>query len=171
MDEEYEAAINRLAERQKLFSYHKAVSRALFTSNAAVLTHQLQQIKRWLAYQHMKDQDLDPKESGANDPYRILLNKLTGASSRCPRFKSTVNVWRKTAQAEIDAIVKQKGDVPRAQMAKYCDQVVREMFSKLSVEEREQWAEQAKEEHEEALRTWKHETEGELSTVPEDRQR
>lgn len=56
-------------------------------------------------------------------------------------------------------------------MAKYCDQVAREMFSKLSVEEREQWAEQAKEEHEEALRTWKHETEGELSMAPEDRQR
>ena len=80
-DEEYEAAINRLAERQKLFSYRKAVSRALFTSNAAVLTHPLQQIKHWLVYQHIKDQDLDPKESGANDPYRILLNKLTGASS------------------------------------------------------------------------------------------
>ena len=56
-------------------------------------------------------------------------------------------------------------------MAKHRDQVAREMFLKLSVEEREQWAEQAKEEHEEVLRTWKHETEGKLSTAPEDRQR
>ena len=170
-NEEYEEAINQLAERQKLFSYHKAVSRALFTSNATVLTYQLQQIKRWLAYQHMKAQDLDPKESGAQDPYRILLSRLIGTSAQRPRLKSTVNVWRKTVQAEIDAVVKQKGDIPRAHMAKHCDQVVREMFLKLSVEEREQWAEQVKEEHEEALRTWKHETEGKLSMAPEDRQR
>jgi len=170
-DEEYEAAINRLAERQKLFSYRKAVSHALFTSNATVLIYQLQQIKCWLAYQHIKAQDLDPKESGAQDPYRILLNRLIGSSAQCPQLKSTVNVWRKTVRAEIDAVVKQKGDLPRAQMAKHRDQVVRDMFSKLSVEERELWAEQAKEEHEEALRTWKHETEGELSTAPEDRQR
>jgi len=53
-NEEYEAAIKRLAECQKLFSYHKAVSHALFTSNVTVLTYQLQQIKCWLAYQHMK---------------------------------------------------------------------------------------------------------------------
>jgi len=37
-DEEYQAAMKRLAERQKLFSYRKAVSRALFTSNVPVLT-------------------------------------------------------------------------------------------------------------------------------------
>jgi len=170
-DEEYDAAIKRLAERQKLFSYRKAVSRALFTSNVTVLTYQLQQIKRWLAYQHMKAQDLDPKESGALDPYRILLNRLIGTSAQRPRLKSSVNVWRKTARAEIDAVVKQKGDVPRAQMAKHRDQAARDMFSKLSEEEKEQWAEQAKEEHEEALKTWKHETEGKLSTAPEDRQR
>jgi hypothetical protein len=119
----------------------------------------------------MKDHDLDPKESGALDPYRILLNKLTGASSQRPRLKSPVNVWRKTARAEIDGIVKQKGDVPRAQMAKHRDQVAREMFAKLSVEERKSWEEQAKEEHEEALKAWKHETDGKLSTTPEDRQR
>ena len=37
-DEEYQAAMNQLAERQKSFSYRKAVSRALFTSNVSILT-------------------------------------------------------------------------------------------------------------------------------------
>lgn len=119
----------------------------------------------------MKDHDLDPKELGALDPYRVLLNKLTSASSQRPQLKSPVNVWRKTSQAEIDGIVKQKGDVPRAQMAKHRDQAAREMFAKLSVEERKSWEEQAKEEHEEALKAWKQETDGKLSTTPEDRQR
>jgi len=118
----------------------------------------------------MKDQDLDPKESGALNPYRLLLLKLTGGSSQRPRLKSAVNIWRKTARAEIDEIVKQK-EVPRAQLAKHRDQAAREMFAKLSAEEKEQWAEQAKEEHEEALKAWKQDTEGEVSMAPEDRQR
>jgi len=56
-------------------------------------------------------------------------------------------------------------------LAKFHDQTAREMFANLSEEERQQWAEQAKEEHEEALKTWKLETEGDSSTAPEDRQR
>ena len=105
-DEEYAEAINRLAERQKLFSYRKAVSRALFTSNATVLTYQLQQIKCWLVYQHMKAQDLDPKESGTQDLYHILLSGLIGTSAQRPWLKSTVNMWRKTVRAKIDAVIK-----------------------------------------------------------------
>jgi len=118
----------------------------------------------------MKNQDLDPKESGSHNPYRVLFQKLTGTYSQRPRLKSAANVWRKTARQEIDAIVKEK-QLPRAQMAKHRDQTAREMFANLSVEEREQWAQQAKEEHEEALEVWKRETSGELSTTPEDRQR
>ena len=44
----------------------------------------------------MKDQDIDLKESGAQNPYRILLHKLTGTTIQKPRLKSAVNVWRKT---------------------------------------------------------------------------
>ena len=49
--------------------------------------------------------------------------------------------------------------------------MVKEMFARLSVEEREQWAEQVKEEHEEALEAWKAKTLGDLLMTPEDRQR
>ena len=45
------------------------------------------------------------------------------------------------------------------------------MFDKLPAEEKAQWVEQAKEEHEAALAKWKEETEGACSTAPEDRQR
>ena len=118
----------------------------------------------------MKHQDLDPKESGASNPYRVLLQKLTGSYSQRPRLKSAVNVWRKTARLEIDAIVKEK-QLPHAQMAKHRNQMAKEMFARLSVEEKQQWAEQAKDDHEEALEAWKAETSGDLSTTPEDRQR
>ena len=54
----------------------------------------------------MLAQDLDPKESGAQDLYRILLSRLIGTSAQRPQLKSTVNMWRKTVRAEIDAVVK-----------------------------------------------------------------
>ena len=66
---------------------------------------------------------------------------------------------------------KQKEGVPWAQKAALHNQIAREMFAVLGKEEKEGWAEQAKEEHEEALKTWKCKTEGSLSMTPEDRQR
>ena len=118
----------------------------------------------------MKNQDLDPKDSEAQNPYCILLHKLMGASSQCPRLKSAANVWHKTVQIEIEAMVKQK-DIPWVQMAKFRDQTAREMFSELSEDEKQQWREQAKDEHEEALKNWELKTEATPSMVPEDRQR
>ena len=118
----------------------------------------------------MKSQDMDPNESGANNPYRVLMQKLTGASIQRPRLRSPTNVWRKTQRATIDEVVK-RHDVPRAQQAKLRDKVAHEMFDKLPKEEQDQWAEQAKEEHEAAVEAWKKETQGAPSTEPADRQR
>jgi len=49
---------------------------------------------------------MDPKESGAQNPYRLLLQKLTGTSTPKPCLRSAANVWRKTQRKEIDAEVK-----------------------------------------------------------------
>lgn len=122
----------------------------------------------------MKDQDIDPKESGAQNPYRILLHKLTGTTIQKPRLKSAANVWRKTQRQEIDAAVKeitQRNNTPRNALAATRDKVARDMFSKLSQEEQAQWILQAKEEHDEALARWKQDNEAVCSTTPEDRQR
>ena len=122
----------------------------------------------------MKDQDIDPRESGAQNPYRILLHKLTGTSIKKPRLKSATNVWRKTQRKEIDAQVKeitQLGNTPRTSLAAIRDKVAREMFEKLPQEDKAQWIEVTKKEHEEALVRWKEDCEGDCSTLPEDRQR
>jgi len=66
----------------------------------------MQQLKRWFAYQYLKDSDLDPKESGLQNPYRILLFKLTGVSIVCQRLRSPVNTWRKMGNNR-DAIEKE----------------------------------------------------------------
>jgi hypothetical protein len=121
----------------------------------------------------MKDQDMDPKEPGAQNPYRVLLHKLTGVGIQRPRLKSAVNTWRKDQRDDIErevrCIVLIDG-TPRSQLAKLRDSVARGIFEALPVEQQKQWAEQAKDEHEAALEIWKETTTGELSKEPADRQ-
>jgi hypothetical protein len=122
----------------------------------------------------MKDQDMDPKESGAQNPYRLLMHKLTGTSTQKPRLKTATNVWRKTQRSEIDAEVKkitEHTQLARSALAATRDKVAREMFDKLPEAEKAQWFEQAKEEHEAALARWKEDNEGNFSEAPADRQR
>lgn len=117
---------------------------------------------------------MDPRESGAQNPYRLLLHKLTGTSSQKPRLKSPVNVWRKTQRREIDSEVQDitaRTPVARNRLAALRDKVAREMFEKLPEVEKTQWVEQAKEEHEAALAQWKKGSEGSYSDTPADRQR
>ncbi|KAJ3495417.1 hypothetical protein NLJ89_g10626 [Agrocybe chaxingu] len=87
-EKEYEEEETRLRDRQKKVEFKRG------------------QIKRWLAYQYMKDADIDPKESGAQNPYRALLHKLTGKGLQCPRKKTAVNVWRKTQHTLIETNAK-----------------------------------------------------------------
>ena len=68
----------------------------------------------------MRDEDMDPRESGAQNPYRLLLHKLTGTSSQKPRLKSPTNVWWKTQRREIDSEVQKiivRTPVPRTALA------------------------------------------------------
>jgi N-acetyl-beta-hexosaminidase len=112
----------------------------------------------------MKDQDINPKDSGTHIPYRTLLHKLTGTSIQKPRLKLATNVWRKTQRQEIDAEVKKLGTIAWSSLAATRDKVARDMFDRLPAEEQAGWAEQAKEDHEAAVTQWKEENEGKCST-------
>jgi len=117
---------------------------------------------------------MDPRESGAHNPYRTLLHKLTGTTIQKPRQKPAVNVWRKTQRGEIDVEAKkitERENAPRSKHAAIRDKLARDMFERLPEEEKIQWAEQAKEEHATAMSRWKEDTEGNPSTEPEDRQK
>jgi hypothetical protein len=121
----------------------------------------------------MKGQDMDPKDSGAQNPYRALLFKLTGVGLQRPRLRSAVNTWRKTQRDEIEREVRRvvlRDGTPRSQLAKLRDTIARRIFEALPGEEQKQWAELAKEEHEAALETWKEETNGPPSKDPVARQ-
>lgn len=122
----------------------------------------------------MKDHDLDPKDSGLSNPYRILLHRLTGTSIQRPRMRSAVNVWRRTEVQVIEAEVRRlvlEGHISRPKVVTLRERVAKEMFSKLSEEEREEWGARAKEEHEKAVEDWTNETQADPSEDPAARQR
>jgi len=116
----------------------------------------------------MKDQDIDPRDSGAHNPYRILLHKLTGTTIQKPQRQPPINVWRKTQRKEIDIEAKRITDndnLPRSKHAAVRDKVAHDMYEKIPEEEKVQWIEQAKEEYEAAMVRWKNDMEGDPSTM------
>jgi hypothetical protein len=114
---------------------------------------------------------MDPVESGAKNPYRVLLHQLTGSGNSRPRRKTARNVWCKSHNKLIDEAMRGKPKVSRNQQAALRDKVSKGLFEKLPQVEREQWEQQAKEEHAEKLAEWEKEQQGEVSTDPADRQR
>ena len=174
--EECEAATKELEKRQTILQFRKAVCCSCLLSRLSLLNvaHCFQQIKRWMAYQYMKDQDLNPKESGANNPYHALLFQLTGKEMGRPRRKTAVNVWRKTQRSAIEAKVKTRAatsGATRDKLAALRDKLAREMFSSLTETEQEHWKNQANIESDTALAAWKRDMESEPSADPVDRQK
>ncbi|KAF9471528.1 hypothetical protein BDN70DRAFT_776825, partial [Pholiota conissans] len=135
-----------------------------------------QQIKRWLAYQHMKDNDLNPKDSGAHNPYHSLMAKLTGKDVVRPRLKTGANIWRKAHRDEIESHLKNRlGDLKgkRDRLAAERDKIARDMFAKLDTEEQNHWKAMALSEHDEQMKQYKEDLKlaSKPSRAPADRQR
>lgn len=128
----------------------------------------------------MKDSDLDASQSGAFNPYRLLMTKLIGGRINAPRARSAANTWRKTQRECIDAEAKRLAEemekVPlkegekRESMVTIRDRVARDMFGKLSKGEQNEWKKTAAQEHRVAEAAWKAEMEAKPATDPKSRQ-
>jgi hypothetical protein len=122
----------------------------------------------------MKDQEPDPRETGAMNPYSILLCQLTGGATGKPCQKTAMNIWRRTRTEEIDIEVKHRAaenGTTRKGLAAMREKVAKELFTTLDDAEKEEWKEKAKEEHASDLAQWKKGFVDEPSTEPADRQR
>ena len=118
----------------------------------------------------MKDHDLDPKDSGLSNPYRVLLHRLTGTSSQRPRMRSALNTWCRTQvpviEAEVRHLVLLEGVISRPEVFTLHERVAKKLFSLLGEDERKEWGVHAKEEHDVAIETWKNETQADPSEEP-----
>ena len=116
---------------------------------------------------------VNPKESGASNPYHALLFQLTGKEMGCPHCKTAVNIWCKTQHVAIETKVKTHAvasGATRDKLAALQDKLAREMFSALTETEQEHWKNQANIESEAALAAWKHDMESDPSVDPVDHQ-
>jgi hypothetical protein len=123
---------------------------------------------------HTSDEGTSKTKDG--DAYRILLGQLTGASDKAPRQKTAVNIWRKSYTQEIEKEVTlraKRDNVDKKKLAPVREKVAKEMFEKLSLEDKDKWTKRAKEDHEADIKEWKfkQETTSPPSTSPADRQR
>lgn len=134
-----------------------------------------------MAYQYRKAQDLEPTQTGAFDPYRAVFFKLLGNKQmNRPRAKTPVNLWRKSKNVEIEAeaqrIIESTWDPTSKKTKKEMavstrDKVARDMFEKLSEEEKLFWKQEVKDEHNAAVEQWAKEMNGPIATDPASRQR
>ena len=123
----------------------------------------------------MKDHNLDSKESGLDSPYRVLLKRLSGVSIRRPKQNSGTNVWRRGFREEIklearQRLAKKQDSNKKKDLASIREAVVKEKFSSLDSEEKEQWKDLAKQEHKEAVAKWESDFKDPPKTDPASRQ-
>jgi hypothetical protein len=122
----------------------------------------------------MKDHKMTTKEHSPIDPMSILMARLTGKSIPKPRKSIPYNLWAKTNQHIVDQEFKAR--CTREQPSKHqrltlLSKATRELFDKLSQDEKNMWQDEANKEHEVALVEWSNGLASPASTAPSDRQR
>ena len=122
----------------------------------------------------MKDKDLDPNESGARNPYRVLLHKLTGTELLRPPLKTPANVWRRTHREQIETNVTRQAAASgwnKKKLAPLRERIAKQIFGDLPQQEKEDWERLAKEEYEDALEQYNNDIKSCPATDPASRQR
>jgi len=120
----------------------------------------------------MKDHDIDPKDSGKQNPYRALLFKLTGIGSVKPRLRSACNTWRKlTVNRDVIEVLAKAQGATKKNGVTLRGRIANELFAELDAEMKEEWAALAVQEHEEGVANWKLAMTSPPSTLPVDRQK
>jgi len=122
-----------------------------------------------MAYQFMKDHNINPRDTGEQNPYCALLFKLTQKNYKPPCQKTPVNLWHVTHCDEINAIANLTAH-RREEAVSVRDRIARNEFKKLLLEEREEWIQHSKESHATAMAQYMQDINGPVLTLPEDRQ-
>ena len=111
---------------------------------------------------------------GTDDPMAILMMKLTGGTMQKPCQKTPYNLWGPANRVFIDPIFSERvreGNVPAKQQAALRSVLYKELFEELPEEERQEWANKAEIEHQEALSKVESTLKLGASSAPADRQR
>ena len=127
-----------------------------------------------MSYQYAKDGGIQAKEPGEDDPYALLLAKLSGISTSKPRKGHAFDLWVAnnedtfiTAMQEVIAETKPT----RFQLSGLRTKIKKIEFQKLSESTQKEWSDKVQQKYGAAIEEWKGRSERGASTTPEDRQR
>ena len=107
-----------------------------------------------MAYQYLKDYPLSAKESGKEDPYALLLAKLSGVPLSKPCKPHAFDLWASENSNFFNKALdtaKEKQKPMRFQLAGLRTQVKKVEFAKLSEGEQAKWWAAVEKKHEQAL--------------------
>lgn len=129
-----------------------------------------------MAYMHLvsKDTMRQTSKTGADDPMKSLVAKLTDISVVKPRQSIAYNLW---AAANVEVVEKafeaerRRLKPENKKLVSLRSNVTRSLFRQLPEDVQKEWEAKAKEEHEAAVEAWTEKLERSASTAPEDRQR
>ncbi|SJL08344.1 uncharacterized protein ARMOST_11707 [Armillaria ostoyae] len=118
--------------------------------------------------------DLSAKETGKDNPYRIMLHKLAGLSVSKPCKAQAFSLWVKanlaTVQKAWDKQLK-KNAVPASEQAAKLNTLKSKLFKLESKEIQDEWSATADEEHKEAVKEYSEKIESLVSKDPAEIQR
>ncbi|PPR04509.1 hypothetical protein CVT24_013115 [Panaeolus cyanescens] len=131
------------------------------------------QIKRWLAYQLLKDRNNLRKDLKGNDnPYASLVYQLSGNTLKKPRLRSAMSMWRrgevhKTIEQVARARCLAENSPLKTNLAPTREKVAKALFDELGEGQKEAFARQAQVQYESELARWK---ESKNNPIPDDPQ-
>ncbi len=118
--------------------------------------------------------DLSAKESGKENPYTVMLHRLTGLSISKPRKSQAFSLWAKANSHKVlEAWNEELKTKPVAcgERAAKLNAFKSKLFKKESKEVQQEWAVMADEEHKEAIKEYNERIEAPMSKDPADMQR
>ncbi|KAF9037287.1 hypothetical protein BJ165DRAFT_1532666 [Panaeolus papilionaceus] len=157
-EEEYKKAAVEWENRKALIRYIKA------------------QIKRWFAYQYMKDHNMTNRRSkSSSNPLFNILFQLSDKSVKRPCLLSAKSIWQHSHQVTINTEARQQclreKKSAKTGLAPIRESIATTMFNALSEEERVAFVERASAEHAAALEQWEKYRENPIKTDPASLQR
>lgn len=135
--DEYSVAILALKTRQTAVDFKKVVLVDVTCYQKLVIDFNYQQIKCWLIYQYIKDNNVNPKDPNTYNPYKSLIAKLSGNEISKPCMKTAANIWRKDHRSEIEEVKvrSEREGLTKSDQAALRDSIAQHLFLKLPKEE------------------------------------
>ncbi|PBK59165.1 hypothetical protein ARMSODRAFT_1027662 [Armillaria solidipes] len=149
-----------------------------FIEDQKDLKFRSEQIRRWLRYQYAKRNDMSAKDMGADNPWTVLLHRLTGVGLSKPRKPQAFALWYKANATEVEAawkahmeVMKTKGSpIAPGQRAAGFQSFKSKMYRDLPAAEKKSWEGLAAEEHEVAIKEYEEKLHAPVSQEAKDYQ-